>query len=105
MLRPEMAIKRAPLVPDSARSRNQSMHDVNSELPDVEQSGKPVNFLSAAILGSLAAAVLALLLFSWLAEEVFEGGTSDFDFHIRNWIHHFASPQLTKAMVGISLVG
>ncbi|MBZ5568122.1 MAG: phosphatase PAP2 family protein [Acidobacteriia bacterium] len=61
--------------------------------------------LRAAIVGSLAVAVLALLLFSWLAEEVFEGGARRFDASVRTWVHQFASPPLTSAMVAISALG
>src|SRR6266496_2331070 len=78
----------------------------NSELPGIERAGPaPVPSMRAAILGSLGAAVLALLLFSWLAEEVFEGGTRRFDHLVRAWVHQFASPSATRAMVTISHLG
>ena len=83
----------------------------DSELPAIEQAAAaapvlpPSPSMRAAILGSLAAAVLALLLFSWLADEVFEGGAMRFDGAVRAWIHQFASPTLTAAMVVISALG
>ena len=61
--------------------------------------------MRAVILGSLAASVLALVLFSWLAEEVFEGGARHFDDTVRAWVHQFASPTLTSVMVAISWLG
>ena len=80
----------------------------NSELPGIEREQPalaPSPSLRAAILGSLAAAVLALLLFTWLAEEVFEGDAMRFDDAVRAWVHQFASPTLTSAMVVISALG
>lgn len=82
----------------------------NSELPGLEREGSapvpsPSLSLRAAILASLAAAVLALWLFSWLAHEVFEGDTLRFDEAVRAWIHQFASPSLTSVMVVISALG
>ena len=80
----------------------------NSELPGIEReqpSPVPSSSLRVAILGSLAAAVLALVLFSWLAEEVFEGGATRFDIAVRAWVHQFASPTLTSAMMVISALG
>ncbi len=61
--------------------------------------------MRAVILGSLAAAVVALALFSWIADEVGEGSTRQFDESIRGWVHQFASPPLTTAMKVISALG
>lgn len=80
----------------------------NPELPGIEREQPapvPSPSLRAAILASLAAAVLALWLFSWLAHEVFEGDTLRFDEAVRTWIHQFASPSLTSVMVVISALG
>lgn len=57
------------------------------------------------LLGSLASAILFLALFGWLAEEVFEGELSQFDLHIRNFVHQFATPPLTKVMQGFTDLG
>jgi undecaprenyl-diphosphatase len=81
------------------------MTDINSELPEVERASTPVPSIRAVILGSLAAAMLALLLFSWLADEVFEGDATRFDDFVRAWVHQFASPPLTRVMVVISHLG
>jgi undecaprenyl-diphosphatase len=81
------------------------MTDVNSELPEIERAAAPVPSMRAVILGSLAASVLALLLFSWLADEVFEGDAVRFDNFVRAWVHQFASPTLTRVMTVISHLG
>jgi len=57
------------------------------------------------LLGSLAVSVLALLFFSWLAREVFEGTFTNFDLHIRSIVHGYANPTLTLAMEALSDVG
>jgi undecaprenyl-diphosphatase len=54
---------------------------------------------------SLGLSVLALLLFSWLAEEVFTGELQTFDMHVRMAVHQHASPALTRAMSLISWLG
>jgi undecaprenyl-diphosphatase len=46
-----------------------------------------------------------LFLFGWLAEEMLEGTTLRFDLAVRDWVHHFASPGMTRAMTAISLLG
>jgi undecaprenyl-diphosphatase len=57
------------------------------------------------LLWSLAGAILSLVLFGWLAEEVFEGELRQFDLHIRNFVHQFANPLLTKIMLGFTGLG
>jgi undecaprenyl-diphosphatase len=61
--------------------------------------------MAAPLLASLACAVLALIFFSWLAEEVFEGETKHFDLSVRAFIHHYASAGLTKWMQGVTFLG
>lgn len=73
------------------------------ELPEAERA--PQRLPRTLLLASLAAAVLALTLFSWLADEVFEGDTALFDARVRNWVHGFASPTLTTAMRVVSIIG
>ena len=76
------------------------------ELPGIEREGPAaVPSMRAVILASLAAAVLALILFSWLADEVFEGDARRFDDAVRAWVHQSASPKLTSVMVAISWLG
>jgi undecaprenyl-diphosphatase len=81
------------------------MTDINSELPEIERAATPVPSMRAVILGSLVAAMLALLLFSWLADEVFEGDARRLDDFVRAWVHQFASPTLTSVMTVISHLG
>ena len=61
--------------------------------------------MAAPLLASLACAVLALIFFFWLAEEVFEGETNHFDLSVREFIHHYSSATLTKWMQGITFLG
>ena len=54
---------------------------------------------------SLAVAVLAILLFAWLAESVVEHATANFDSTMRGMVHAYTSPGLTRVMFGISFMG
>ena len=74
-------------------------------LNDPEQAPKPVGFITAVLLASLAAAVGALALFTWIAEEMLEGETARFDMHVRMWVHGLATPELTSAMKLITTLG
>jgi undecaprenyl-diphosphatase len=66
---------------------------------------KPTIFEETVALLSLAVAVLSLLLFAWIADSVSHERTQAFDLAVRTQIHHYASPELTKAMVAISFLG
>jgi undecaprenyl-diphosphatase len=77
-------------------------------MPD--SSARPVDsrtrrVLLRAIPLSLIAAIVALLLFAWMAEEVLESGTLHFDNNVRAAVHQYASPSLTVFMRGITLLG
>lgn len=61
--------------------------------------------MEITVIISLAAAVLSLFLFAWIAHEVGEGDTARFDLALRAWVHQFASPGMTRAMTAISLLG
>lgn len=74
-------------------------------LPEVEQAPQPVSFTRAAVLTGLAAAVVFLVLFAWLADQVFEGDAVRFDRSVRDWVHGYASPGLTAAMRFASFLG
>ncbi len=52
----------------------------------LEPEIKSTPVLWTALLASLACAVLALVLFAWLAEEVFHGKTQQFDTHVRSFV-------------------
>jgi undecaprenyl-diphosphatase len=62
-------------------------------------------FLSLSLLLGLAAAIGALVFFGWLADEVLEGETRQFDEATRAAVHQLASPVLTAIMRGLSFVG
>ncbi|OLB24345.1 MAG: hypothetical protein AUH15_01215 [Acidobacteriales bacterium 13_2_20CM_55_8] len=75
-----------------------------------DSSARPVDsktprVLLRAIPLSLSSAIVALLLFGWLAEEVLEPGTTRFDDSVRAAVHQHASPALTVFMRGITLLG
>lgn len=61
--------------------------------------------LGALLIGSLAVSVLALLFFSWLTRQVFEGELTKFDLRIRLVVHQYASSSFTLAMEAVSDLG
>ena len=81
------------------------METVNSPIPEVEEAPKPAGLMTGIAVVSLVLAVLSLLLFSWIATEVREGDTTQFDLSVRNWIHQFFTPRLTRVMTVISELG
>ena len=81
-----------------------SPHSFPPPLPEAERAPRPAG-LRTVLLASLAAAVVALMLFSWLADEVFEGSTAALDARLRNAVHAWASPPLTAVMRTLSVVG
>ena len=50
-------------------------------------------------------ALAAALFFAWLASEVARGSTMGFDMAVRGAVHSWASPWLTHAMRGVSVLG
>ena len=62
--------------------------------------------LAGAILsGDMALAVITVLFFSWMAEEVFEGESKNIDAAIREFVHGFASGWLTTTMQFFAFLG
>lgn len=59
----------------------------------------------SAISVSFVAAMLSLLLFAWLAEEVLERDTIRFDGFVRSAVHGWASPGLTSFMRTMTWIG
>lgn len=57
------------------------------------------------LLGALLIAATALFVFGWLAEEMLEGDTQQFDAFVRTAVHQFANPSLTKLMQVFSFLG
>ena len=62
-------------------------------------------FLSLSLLLGLAAAIGALIFFSWLTDEVLEGDSVQFDEATRAAVHQLASPVMTAIMRFLSFVG
>ena len=62
-------------------------------------------FISLSLLVGLAAAIGTIVFFGWLADEVLDGETRQFDEATRAAVHQFASPAMTTAMRGISFLG
>ncbi len=81
------------------------MAGTDQQLAGPEEAPKPTVLFEAAIVISLAVAVLALFLFAWLGNEVMEGDTHHFDQAVRNWVHQYASAGMTRTMTAISLLG
>src|SRR5262245_11397016 len=81
------------------------MTDPDLELLEPERPLRPTAFMEATVLISLAAAVLSLFLFGWIANEMRLGDTVQFDAVVRGWVHRFASPGMTRTMTAISLLG
>jgi undecaprenyl-diphosphatase len=74
-------------------------------LPPIEQHPTPEPRVGASIVVALVAAVLSVLLFSWLAHFVFDGAARQFDERVRGAVHGMASPLMTRAMINISSLG
>ena len=62
-------------------------------------------FISISLLVGLAAAIGTIVFFGWLADEVLDGETRQFDEATRAAVHQLASPAMTTAMRGISFLG
>jgi undecaprenyl-diphosphatase len=57
------------------------------------------------LLGLLLVAAITLFIFGWLAEEVLEGDTKQFDTFVRTAVHQLATPGLTRLMQAFSFLG
>jgi undecaprenyl-diphosphatase len=57
------------------------------------------------LLGALLIAATALFVFGWLAEEMLEGDTRQFDAFVRTAVHQLATPGLTRLMQVFSFLG
>jgi undecaprenyl-diphosphatase len=67
---------------------------------------KPKKVKSGVVLlGALLIAVTALFVFGWLAEEMLEGETQQFDTFVRTAVHQLATPGLTLLMQVFSFLG
>jgi len=59
----------------------------------------------AFFLGALLVATTALFVFGWLAEEMLEGDTRQFDAFVRTAVHQFSTPAFTRVMQVFSFLG
>lgn len=75
------------------------------QLPEAERARPSLMLLSVAVPLSLVVAVGALFLFAWIAKGVWEQHTVRADLAIRDWVHHYSSPALTRAAKFASFVG
>src|ERR1700674_646642 len=79
-----------------------------SETPELWTDNRDLRGIwdaSRLLIISLLCSTFFLILFAWLAEEVFEGGLQRFDFGVRMKVHEFFSPQLTKFMQAMTFLG
>ena len=81
------------------------MPEPHTQVSGPEEAPKPTPLFEAAIIVSLAVAILCLFLFAWLGREMLEGDTRSLDEAVRSWVHRFASPGMTRTMNAISLLG
>jgi membrane-associated phospholipid phosphatase len=81
------------------------MTEDDSQLPDLETVAKPRVVIETATLISLVLAVLALFLFSWIAERVSHQQTVRFDASVRAAVHRHATPARTRVMIATSFLG
>ena len=81
------------------------MSENDPQVTGPEAMPEPTPLFEAAILASLGAAMLALFLFAWLGNEMVQGDTQHFDQAVREWVHSYASPAMTRVMNVFSLLG
>lgn len=61
--------------------------------------------LGSVLFAGMAAAIIVIFFFAWLANKVMAGDTAYFDDKVRNYVHTFASPPLTFIMQIASFLG
>ena len=87
-------------------NNNQELNPVTGNpLPELETVPKPIALMETVTLVSLVAAVGSLVLFAWIAGSLSHAWIRNFDFTIRNKVHEYATPTLTKCMIWISFIG
>jgi undecaprenyl-diphosphatase len=90
-----------PVVIDQSTQNGQ-----HSASPKSNDMDKPKKLKSAfLLLGALLIAATALFVFGWLAEEMLEGDTEQFDSFVRTAVHQLATPGLTRLMQVFSFLG
>ena len=61
--------------------------------------------LTGSLIAGFICAMAAVVFFAWLANQVLAGATREFDEAARSLVQRIASPRLTFAMRGLTLVG
>ncbi len=73
--------------------------------PDTPPTAAPGALFGLATVLGLAAAVLTMFFFGWLAEQMLEGDTLALDHRVRDATHAIATPGLTRALIVASRLG
>jgi undecaprenyl-diphosphatase len=81
------------------------MNELSPAEDSAGSSAESQRLLSAALVAGLIAAVLAVLLFSWLGREVVTGVPPVLDERLRVALHGHATPGLTTVMIAASRLG
>jgi len=76
-----------------------------AKLPFTGIFKRVIEFFGWPLLLGLMAALVSVIAFLWLADEVFEGSTGYFDNYVREAIHAVAGPALTALMFFITALG
>ena len=71
----------------------------------LEMASRRNIIFEAAVFTSLTVAVLSLFLFAWIAGSLSHDWTVGFDQGVRDQVHSFASPGLTRLMIAVSFMG
>jgi undecaprenyl-diphosphatase len=74
-------------------------------LPELETAPEPDPIVEALPLLALVIAVLALSLFTFIADSVIHDQTMAMDLSVRSWVHQLATPLRTDAMLTLSFIG
>jgi undecaprenyl-diphosphatase len=72
---------------------------------DVKPDSAAPRLLTASLLAGLLAAALALLVLTWLGREIISGVTPGLDTVVRDAVHGYSSPTMTRIMIAASRYG
>src|SRR5436305_9887209 len=102
-----MAVDMAGTAEDAERHSDPVREERNNSalVGELETAPKRTAILETAILLSLAAAVLALFLFVWVADTSSNPPTESLDRSVSIRIHQHACARVTQAIVGCSSLG
>jgi hypothetical protein len=90
----------------SCESTNRLRTGKIPDLPKPNDMDNPKKIKSGfLLLGALLITATPVFVFGWLAEEMLEGDTQQFDAFVRTAVHHLATPGLTRLMQVFSFLG